>query len=159
MGYSALPYVVNDYLPQWQTPIAAAGVLKPKRAAYDIVFDSATASRAGRFHFHFWLNDTRPPTVRLLTRTVPRGSVLRLSVTDAGSGVWPASIVVLVDGSLRRARYSAARHRATIPIGGLARGKHRLVFGVADFQESRNDENVGPILQNTRRFSARFRVR
>jgi hypothetical protein len=39
------------------------------------------------------------------------------------------------------------------------RGTHRLTFQVSDFQESRNMENVGPILPNTRMISTTFRVR
>ena len=33
---------------------------------------------------------------------------------------------------------------------GLKPGKHRLRFQVSDYQESRNMENVPPILPNTR---------
>ncbi len=46
----------------------------------------------------------------------------------------------------------------TIPTGALARGTHRLTFQVSDYQETRNMENVGPILPNTRTISTTFRV-
>ena len=42
---------------------------------------------------------------------------------------------------------------------GLGRGRHTLVLQVSDYQESRNMENVGPILGNTRTLRARFVVR
>ena len=42
---------------------------------------------------------------------------------------------------------------------GLSRGSHALVLQVSDFQESRNMENVGPILPNTRILRVRFTVR
>ena len=41
----------------------------------------------------------------------------------------------------------------------LARGRHRLVFTASDVQESKNNENAGATLPNTRRFSATFTVR
>ena len=46
----------------------------------------------------------------------------------------------------------------TITTGALARGTHRLTFQVSDYQETRNMENVGPILPNTRTISTTFRV-
>ena len=41
---------------------------------------------------------------------------------------------------------------ATLPLGTskLEPGKHRLRIQVSDYQESRNMENVAPILPNTR---------
>ncbi len=42
---------------------------------------------------------------------------------------------------------------------GLRRGRHPLLLQVSDYQESRNMENVGPILPNTRILRARFTVR
>ena len=43
--------------------------------------------------------------------------------------------------------------------GALSAGQHRLVFRASDYQETKNMENTGPILPNTRTFSARFVVR
>ena len=36
--------------------------------SYDIVFDSPTAAGAGSFAFRFWVDDTRPPTAKLVRR-------------------------------------------------------------------------------------------
>jgi hypothetical protein len=41
----------------------------------------------------------------------------------------------------------------------LARGTHRLSVTVADYEETKNMEDVGPILPNTRTFTATFVVR
>jgi hypothetical protein len=45
----------------------------------------------------------------------------------------------------------------TITTGALARGTHRLTVQVSDYQETRNMEDVGPILPNTRTISTTFR--
>ena len=49
--------------------------------------------------------------------------------------------------------------RVAIPLSGLRLGTHALVFRAADFQETKNMEDVGPVLPNTRVFRARFTVR
>jgi hypothetical protein len=46
-----------------------------------------------------------------------------------------------------------------IPTGSLAAGVHRLRVELADYQETRNMENVARILPNTRALSARVTVR
>jgi hypothetical protein len=93
----------------------------------------------------------------LLTRTVRRGGSLRLKLDDRGAGVWPASLGATVDGRRTSIRYR--RGRATIPVGGLTRGTHRLVFSAADWQETKNNENVSSVLPNTRTLKTAFRVR
>jgi hypothetical protein len=47
----------------------------------------------------------------------------------------------------------------SVPTRGVARGTQRVTVRVSDYQESRNMENVGPILPNTRTFSAKIRIR
>ena len=75
----------------------------PLAGAYDVVFDSPTAAGAGSFDFRYWLNDTTPPTLKLLQPRVSRGTPLAVRVTDAGSGVDPTTVKVTVDGSAARA--------------------------------------------------------
>jgi hypothetical protein len=157
VGYAALPINLNPYLADFGDPRRVSGALRPRRGAYDIVFDSPTRATAGPFTFRFWVNDLQPPTVRLLTRTVPGGGSLVAGATDAGSGVDPESVVATVDGTARSARFANGRVR--IPLAGLAPGSHRLVLQVSDFQETRNNENVPRILPNTRVLRARFTIR
>ena len=45
-----------------------------------------------------------------------------------------------------------------IQTAGLRKGKHTLRFQVSDYQETRNMENVGPILPNTRIVQTTFVV-
>jgi hypothetical protein len=46
----------------------------------------------------------------------------------------------------------------SIPTAQLRKGRHTLRLQVSDYQESRNMENVGPILPNTRVLTTSFVV-
>jgi hypothetical protein len=46
-----------------------------------------------------------------------------------------------------------------LTVRGLSRGTHSVTATVADFQETKNMEDVGPVLPNTRHFGARVTVR
>ena len=72
-----------------------------------------------------------------------------------------------MDGADRLARLvEHAAGRITIMAGGkvrvqtaaLAKGKHTLRLQVSDYQETRNMENVGSILPNTRILTTAFVV-
>ena len=156
-GYAGLPVNHNPYMDEFREGLGAAAVLSPARGDYAVVFDSATRAGAGAFTFRFWMNDVTPPTVRLRTRTVARGTPLRVSLVDAGSGVYPQSIRVIVDGSSTRATLRGGL--LSIPTASLGTGAHRLRVRASDFQESKNTENVARILPNTRWMTATFRVR
>ena len=156
-GYPALPLNLNPYVRSFYAPAPAAGAILPAKGRYDVVFDSASSFDAGKFTFRFWINDVTRPAAKLLTRSVKPGGVLRLRVTDLGSGVDPSSISASIDGIAARGTYSRKKNRVTITTGALARGTHRLTFQVSDYQETRNMEDVGPILPNTRTISTTFR--
>jgi len=156
-GYAGLPVHHNPYLEGFQRPVPAAGALSPLPGEYGIVFDSATRAGAGRFTFRFWMDDVRPPTLRLRTRTVRRGDPLRVTAIDAGSGVYRESIRASVDGGSASATFSRGVIR--IPTAGLSPGRHRLRLRVSDYQETKNTENVSRILPNTRTFTATFTIR
>src|SRR5688572_2143381 len=155
-GYAALPFNLNPYLRTFGDPVLAAGTILPAAGAYDVVFDSPSAARAGKFSFRYWLNDTTPPTAALRNKRVQRGAQLVVTSADRGSGVDPASLVVRVDGEERNGRFAAGQTR--IPTAGLRKGRHVLRFQISDYQESRNMENVGPILPNTRILTTTFVV-
>jgi hypothetical protein len=155
-GYAALPFNLNPYLRTFGDPVLAAGTILPAAGAYDVVFDSLSAARAGKFAFRFWLNDSTPPAAALKTRRVKLGAPLVVAVSDRGAGIDSASLVVAVDG--KELHGSLAGATARIPTTALAKGKHTLRFQVSDYQETRNMENVGPILPNTRIVHATFVV-
>jgi hypothetical protein len=155
-GYAALPFNLNPYLQIFGDPVLAAGTILPAAGAYDIVFDSPSAASAGAFAFRFWINDSTRPTVAVKTKRVKLGASLVIAVTDRGSGIDPASLVVQVDGQERHG--SLAGGSVRIPTAALRKGKHTLRFQVSDYQETRNMENVGPILPNTRIVQTTFAV-
>jgi subtilisin family serine protease len=155
-GYAALPYNLNPYLRGFGDAVLAAGVILPAAGAYDIVFDSRSAARAGAFSFRYWLNDTAPPTAVLRTPRVRRGRPVVVATTDRGSGVDGSSLVVRIDGDDRSARFGGGQ--VQIPTAGLTPGRHELRLQISDYQETRNMENVGIILPNTRILTTTFVV-
>ncbi|MBA2332910.1 MAG: S8 family serine peptidase [Actinobacteria bacterium] len=156
-GYAALPFNLNPYLRTFEDPVLAAGILRPARGAYDIVFDSPSATSAGAFSFRYWVNDATPPRFSLRKRVVARGALLAVGAVDSGSGIDASSLVLRIDGRERGARIAGGAIR--IPTGGLARGRHSLVLQLSDYQETRNNENVLRILPNTAFLRTSFTVR
>jgi hypothetical protein len=156
-GYAGLPLNLNPYLSTFDRLSPTAGAERPDAAAYDIVFDTPSRRAAGKFTFRFWVNDTKPPRLRLVTRTVKANANLQVSVTDGGSGVDPGSLHATLDGQAVDVRYN--RGRASLSTLLLGRGSHRLVFRASDYQEAKNMENSGPILPNTRQLSTTFVIR
>jgi hypothetical protein len=155
VGYTAIPVDINPYA-DFGRIVPAVGAVFPAPATYDVVFDTPVGAKPGKFTFKFWVNDLSPPTVRLLTRTVRVNDHIRLRVTDGGSGVDPASIVVNVDAS----RPSFVYKNGILTLrGALKRGTHHLTLVVADYQETKNMENTGPVRPNTRTFHATIVVR
>jgi hypothetical protein len=158
-GFAALPIRINPYKAGYNSVEPAVGVFRPTRGAYDLVFDTTSRAFAGRFTFHFWVNDTTRPSVRLLAGRVAAGAPLRLVVRDRGSGVDPNSMYAVIDGRFGNIVYNPRSGVARVLFGTLRPGRHRLVFGASDWQESKNDENAAGTLMNTRRLATTFTVR
>ena len=156
-GYAALPFNLNPYLRTFGELVLASGTILPAAGSYDVVFDSPSAARAGAFAFRYWVNDVSPPAASLRTPTVTAGRPLLLGASDRGSGVDPASVVVEIDGDEHEGRF--AKGVVTVSTQGLSKGRHALRFQISDYQESRNMENVGRILPNTRILETSFAVR
>jgi subtilisin family serine protease len=146
-GFTALPVDINPYR-DYGRVVPSVGAVLPKPGAYDFVFDTPAGATPGQFTFRFWINDTTPPRVRLLSADA---GTIRFALTDAGSGVDPKSIELTVDG--KSTDYSLAG--GVLTARGLSRGTHRVKLIVADFQEPKNMEDVGPVLPNTRTYTAR----
>ena len=156
-GYGGLPFANNPYLEDFRRPLLVAGAIAPLPGEYGIVFDSGSRAGAGAFTFRFWINDVSPPTLRLRTRSVASGSALSVAARDPGAGVYPESIRATIDGQLASTSFGNGVIR--VETGNLPSGQHRLRLRVSDYQETKNTENVARILQNTRTFTATFRVR
>jgi hypothetical protein len=147
-GYTALPLDLNPYRKSYGATRKVSGVVLPAAGTYDIVFD--TLFKGGPFTFRYWVNDVTPPKLRVLSR---RGGIA-VSATDSGSGVDPASISATLDGKPARARYADGIVRLA-----AAKGRHRLVLQVSDYQETKNMEDVVRILPNTATLRATVTVR
>jgi hypothetical protein len=155
LGEIGLPYNANPYLSGFSVPVPIAGAALPAPGDYDIVFDSATRAGAGQFTFRFWIGDAAPPRLKLLS---VRGGHLRVDARDAGSGIDPNRILLLIDGRDRVAGYDPRKGLITASVSNLRRGRHRLSLRVSDYQESKNMENVRRILPNTARLRAAFKI-
>jgi hypothetical protein len=148
-GYTAMPLDFNPYRRSYGQRRRVAAVVLPAAGAYDVVFDSRNAG--GRpFTFRYWVNDVRPPTLKVRSRN---GSIV-VAATDAGSGVDPSSIVATLDGRRVASRFGSG----TIRIAAT-KGRHRLVLSAADYQETKNTEDVAKILPNTAALRATVVVR
>jgi hypothetical protein len=155
-GYTGLPLDVNPYRDTYGNRRPVAGAVLPAPGSYDLVFDQAGKGRP--FSFRYWVDDTRPPTVTLRTRTVAPGGALEATATDAGAGVDPASIRARLDNTAVTAKLTGSRVTIRVP-ATVAAGSHTLVLSVADYQETKNMEDVARILPNTRTLTASVTVR
>jgi len=88
---------------------------------------------------------------------VRRGTPITILATDSGSGIDSATVKASIDGRNRATSLRAGTLR--IATTALTRGTHRLRLQVSDYQESRNMENVPPILPNTRVLAASIVIR
>jgi hypothetical protein len=156
LGFTALPVDVNPYA-DYGRVVPAVGATLPATGAYDLVFDTPAGAKPGKFTFRFWVDDVTPPRIRVLTRSVKAGKPIRVAITDGGSGVDPASLVANVDQL--RPLHTFKNGVLSIPSTGLGRGAHKLSLVAADYQETKNMENTGPILPNTRTLAATVTVR
>jgi hypothetical protein len=147
VGYAGIPAAINPYV-GLPVPYPVVAAILPAPGAYDIVFDTPAGARPGKFIFRFWVDDTTPPTVRLLHGSVRLGAPIQVGVTDAGSGVDPRSLSASVDGVPRR--FTFAHGVLALQTGKLQPGSHRIAVQASDYEESKNMEDVGPILPNTR---------
>jgi subtilisin family serine protease len=139
-GNTGMPIDINPYREQFGTPVAVAGADVPAPGAYDIVFDTRSAAQADPFTFRYWVNDVTPPRVKV---TPGRGQIA-ITATDAGSGFDPSSVTVRLDG--HDAKVGVRRKVVTV---AASKGRHTVVVHASDYQETKNMENVPPILPNT----------
>jgi hypothetical protein len=144
-GFTALPLDLNPYRSSYGRHRLIAGVVLPGPGLYDIVFDTPRNGRPGGFRFRYWVGDTTPPSARVVG---VRGGLLELAVSDRGSGVDPLSLRATIDGANRP--ISFANGRARISVASLRSGQHTLTFSAADYQETKNMEDVPGVTPNTR---------
>jgi hypothetical protein len=147
VGYAGLPVSLNPYQ-GFDTAEPVVGAVLPDPDTYDFVFDTPTGGTPGAFTFRFWVNDTTPPSIRILHHKGTIGQPIRLAVRDSGSGVDPRSLRAKVGGRWVRFRYVDGI--LLLRTKGLHPGKQAVMVRASDYQETKNMEDVGPVLPNTR---------
>jgi subtilisin family serine protease len=160
-GYAGTPVNVNELMFDWQVDIGAAGAAFPKIKRFYVAVDSNSdpfthRSLPGRYILRSWVNDVRPPTIRLLTKRVAAGRpTIVARVRDRGSGVDPLSLVIAYRGILvGAASYDPNSGLAVFPLSrdasAIPAGPTRAVISASDYQEAKNVNSVGDdILPNT----------
>jgi minor extracellular serine protease Vpr len=160
-GYAGTPVNVNELMFDFGIDLGTAGSSFPKIQRFYVTVDSGSdpftdRPLPGRYVLRSWVNDVRPPKIRLLTRRVAQGRpTIVARVTDTGAGVDPLSLVisyrsvlvgaVLYDPDSGVAIFPLPKQASSIPAG-----RTRAVLSAADFQEAKNVNGVGDdILPNT----------
>jgi minor extracellular serine protease Vpr len=160
-GSAGTPVNVNELMVDFGIDLGAAGASFPKVQRFYVSVDSGSdpfthRPLPGEYVLRSWVNDVRPPRLRLVTRRVAKGRpTIVARVTDAGAGVDPLSLVIAYRGMLvGAALYDPTSGIAIFPLpeqaAKLPAGRTRAVLSAADFQESKNVNGVGDnILPNT----------
>jgi minor extracellular serine protease Vpr len=160
-GYAGTPVNVNELMYDFSFDIGAAGASFPKVQRFYVSVDSGSddfthRSFPGGYVLRSWVNDVRPPRIRLLTKRVTAGRpTIVARVTDKGAGVDPLSLVVAYRGVLVGAVfYDPTSGVAIFPLpqqaAKIPAGRTRAILTASDYQESKNVNSVGDdILPNT----------
>jgi subtilisin family serine protease len=156
VGYTGLPATLNPYQGFSQAEPVVGAVL-PNPGTYEFVFDTPTHAKPGAFAFRFWVNDTAPPSIRRLERKDVIGRPLRFAVHDSGSGLDPRGFHARIGGRVVRVRY--ANGVLFLRTKGLHPGRRTVTVKASDYQETKNMEDVGPVLPNTRVFRTTVTLR
>jgi hypothetical protein len=160
-GYAGTPVNVNELMDDFSIDIGSAGASFPKVQRFYISVDSGSddfthQALPGRYVLRSWVNDVRPPRIRLLTRRVAAGRpTIVARVIDKGAGVDPLSLVIAYRGVLVGAvLYDPISGIAIFPLpqqaSAIPKGSTHAVITASDYQESKNVNSVGDdILPNT----------
>jgi minor extracellular serine protease Vpr len=169
-GLAATPVNVNPLTIDYRLPVGAAAAVFPSLKRLWVAVDSPRDEYTGRpltgrYVLRYWVNDLRPPNVRVITRRVAAGRpTIVLRVSDRGAGVNPLSLVLsyrgalvgasLYDSSSGLAIFALPREAPRIP-----RGRTQGVVVASDFQEAKNVQTFGRnVLPNTRFQGVRVRA-
>jgi hypothetical protein len=160
-GYAGTPINVNELMFDFGIDIGSAGASFPKVQRFYVSVDSGSddfthQSLPGGYVLRSWVNDVRPPRIRLLTKRVAAGRpTIVARVIDKGAGVDPLSLVIAYRGVLVGAvLYDPTSGIAIFPLpqqaSAIPKGSTRAILSASDYQESKNVNSVGDdILPNT----------
>jgi hypothetical protein len=161
-GQAGTPVDVNPLTFDYGLAIGSAAAVFPRLKRYYVSVDSTQdlytgRPLRGRYRLRYWVNDLRPPRVRLLTHRVAVGRpTIAVLARDAGAGVDPFSLLIAYgDSVIGAVAYDSTSGLAVFAIPReaplLPRGSIRAIAGASDFQEAKNITMFGPNLTpNTR---------
>jgi minor extracellular serine protease Vpr len=166
LGYAGIPVNVNGQLPDFLYSVGTAGGVFLPPGRYYVSVDSGRdlfngRSLAGPYTLRSWVNDVRPPTVRIITRRLSSGRpTVVAKITDAKSGVDPHSLQLFFGPSTRQTTVGATLWDPETGIAAFSVPREALplepgtqfmqVVG-SDYQESKNiNTDSGSPLPNTR---------
>jgi minor extracellular serine protease Vpr len=172
LGYAGIPVNVNGLLPDFLYSIGASGGVFLPPGRYYVSVDSGRdlftgRPLAGRYVLRSWVNDVRPPRVRMITRTLSSGRpTLVAKITDAKAGVDPHALQLFFGPSTRRESVGATTFDPATGIAAfsipreafpLQPGPQFIQLVASDYQEAKNinTESKSP-LPNTRVQGARL---
>jgi minor extracellular serine protease Vpr len=169
-GLAGTPVNTNSYMPGFLLDSRSAGTAFPRPGRYYVTVESGVdpfgrGGYDGPYVLRSWVNDVKPPTMRLLTTRVSAGRpTIAFRATDAQSGIDPYSI--LLDYGFRLtgpSRFDQRTGIAIVPIPRQARalkpgrGSMRLI--ASDNQEAKNvNTDSTDLLPNTARKRVTVRV-
>ncbi len=157
-GYAALPFNLNPYVVDFgQATLSAGADLTARRRLRHRLRQLHRQRAQEPSRFRLWVNDVTPPSATLLTASVKRGQAVGIRLSDKGSGIDPSSVSATIGG--KEVGVSIVGGVARLDTSKLKPGRFLLRFQVSDHQETRNMENVGPILPNTRILATRVTIR
>jgi subtilisin family serine protease len=166
LGYAGIPVNVNESLPDFLYSIGAAGSVFLPPGRYYVSVDSGRdlfsgRSLAGPYTLRAWVNDVKPPVVKVLTKTLSRGRpTIVAKIVDAKSGVDPHSLQLFFGPAQRQSSVGATLFDPATGIAAfsvpresepLLPGPQFMQLVASDFQEAKNinPESKSP-LPNTR---------
>ena len=145
-GYAALPLNLNPYLRTFGDPVLAAGAILPRRDATTSSSTAPPLRGPGGSPSASGSTTPRRPS-RRCGRGARPGQPLAVTVADRGAeSTRPRSS----SGKEARAACAVREGVVRVPTNGLRPRPAALRLQVSDYQETRNMENVGRILPNTR---------
>jgi minor extracellular serine protease Vpr len=170
LGYAGIPVNVNNQMPDFAFSIGASGGVFLPPGRYYVAVDSGRDLFNGRplhgpYQLRSWVNDVRPPTVQLVTRTISSGRPsIVVRIRDDKSGVDPLSLQLLFGRelglSVGATTFDPATGIATFSIPREERpldpGTQFMRIVASDWQEAKNinTESDSP-MPNTRFFGIR----
>ena len=170
-GYAGTPVNANGFLQDYLFNIGVAGTVFAQPGRYYVSVDSGRdpftdQSLAGPYVLRSWINDTKPPRVKLITSRVASGRPsLAFRATDTQSGVDPLALEIGFQRTLFGASfYDPATGVAVFPFPHdkdlrLKAGASLMRLVAADYQESKNVNTVSKrLMPNTTFVKARVRV-